>query len=81
MRYEAFIVGPSTSVAASGHNVRGTERGRGGRGRGGRDRGGRDAAAATEQENRMTPVNVRRRGRGQPPTGRARVRTLRENMS
>ena len=39
------------------------------------------AAAETEQENRMTPVNVRRRGRGQPPTGRARVRTLRENMS
>ena len=57
MRYEAFIVGPSTSVGASGHNVRGTERGRGGLGR-----GGRDAAAATEQENRMTPVNVRRSG-------------------
>ena len=57
MRYEVFIVGPSTSVGASGHNVRGTERGRGGRGR-----GGRDAAAATEQENRMTPVNVRRSG-------------------
>ena len=76
MRYEVFIVGPSTSVGASGHNVRGTERGRGGRGR-----GGRDAAAATEQENRMTPVNVRRRGRGRPPTCRARVRTLRENVS
>ena len=76
MRYEAFIVGPSTSVGASGHNVRGTERGRGGRGR-----GGRDAAAATEQENRMTPVNVRRRGLGRPPIGRARVRTLRENVS
>ena len=37
--------------------LKGTERGRGGRGR-----GGRDAAAATEQENRMTPVNVRRPG-------------------
>ena len=57
MRSEVLIVGPSTSVGASGHNVRGTERGRGGRGR-----GGRDAAAATEQENRMTPVNVRRSG-------------------
>ena len=51
---EDFIVGPSTSVSASIHIVRGTGRGRGGRGRGGWGRGGRDAAAETEQENRMS---------------------------
>ena len=75
IRYEDFIVGPSTlnpQICTSRHNVRGRVRGRG-RDRGGRGRGGRDAAdEITDSPLPVPPVNVRRRGRGRSPTGRAR---------
>ena len=43
-----------------------------GRDRGGWGRGGRDATGETYSTLTVPPVNVRRRGRGRPPTGGAR---------